>query len=167
MHHIKTRAQLAEAIWRMEQAGAGWHVPLLRAVLGGTIRAVFVAPGSRVPRSLLDMSRHPRPLVVVLAGDGGGPAEPDAFPQARRLLRWARFIILHGTGGEASHYALAAEAAIQARRVLLVETTSAALPAWFAAKSEVAPATPGIGWAVPPGKPAHPINGAPAGTVLQ
>ncbi len=167
LHRIKTRAQMAEAVRRMEQAGAGWHVPLLRAVMAGDLRAAFVAPGSRVPLSLLDMTRHPRPLAVVLMGDGGGPAEPAAFPQARRLLRWARFIVLHGAGGDAWHYGLAAAAAARFRRVVIAETTSAALPAWFALKAEVAPATPGIGWTVPPGQPAHPINAAPAGAVLQ
>jgi hypothetical protein len=38
LHHIKTRAQKANTIRRMQQAGAGWHVPLLRAAMAGDLR---------------------------------------------------------------------------------------------------------------------------------
>lgn len=169
LHRFDTRAQMAEAILRMEQAGAAWHVPLLRAAMAGDLRLAFVPPGSRLPLAMLDMRRHPRPLVVVLAGDGGtgGPAGPDAFPQARRLLLWARYALLHGAGGMAWHYTLAAEAAARFRRVVVAETTGAALPAWIELKAAVAPDTPSLAIAVPPGRPAHPLCTAPAGMVVQ
>lgn len=158
---------MAETIRRMEQAGAGWHVPLLRAAMAGDLRFCILQPGQRLPLSQLDMQRHPRPFAVILGGDAGGPAGPDAFPQARRLLRWAAGIVLHGAGGEARHYGAVAEAAMLLRRVALVETTTAALPQWLALKAEVAPATPALVVEVPPGKPAHPTMTAPAGAVIQ
>lgn len=165
--HIKTRAQMAEALRRFEQAGDTWHSPLIRAAMAGTLRFTILPPGARVPLSILDMQRDPRPLVVVVGGDAGGPATPDAFPQSRRLMRWAAFIMLHGAGGEPQHYAVAVEAASRVRRVLIVETTGAALPAWVALKAELARCTPGLGVMVPPGEPAHPREAPPPGVPLQ
>ena len=165
--NIKTPTQMAEYLRRMEQAGDTWHSPLIRAAMAGALRFVVVSAGARVPLPILDMQRNPVPLVVIVGGDAGGPALPDAFPQARRLMRWAGFIFLHGTGGEAWHYALAAEAAAQVRRVLIVETTGAALPAWVALKAEVAGRTPSLGFKVRPGMPAHPHEKPPAGVPLQ
>ena len=165
--HIQTPAQMAEYLRRMEQAGDTWHSPLIRAAMAGALRFVVVSHGARLPLSVLDLQRNPVPLVVIVGGDAGGPAAPDAFPQARRLMRWAGFILLHGTGGEAWHYAIAAEAAAQVRRVLIVETTGAALPAWVALKADVASRTPSLGLKVPPGMPAHPHEAPPAGVPLQ
>lgn len=164
--HIKTRAQMAEAIRRFEQAGDTWHSPLLRAAMAGALRFTILPPGARVPLRILDMQRDPRPLVVVVGGDAGGPATPDAFPQARRLMRWAGFVMLHGAGGEAFHYAVAVQAAVLVRRVLIVETTGAALPAWVALKADVAPRTPTLGVKVRPGD-AHPREAPPAGATIQ
>jgi hypothetical protein len=161
---ITKLAQMADAAVMLRQAGADWHVPLIRAAMCGDIRFAMVPPGSRLPLRLLDMTREPRPFVVVLNGDGGGPAEPDAFPQARRLFQWARFAMLHGAGGNPFHYQCAVEAARVVGRVVIAETTGAALPAWVALKQATAPTTPGL--VIEPRGP-HPINTAPAGTVVQ
>jgi hypothetical protein len=165
--HIKTRAQMAEALHRFEQAGDTWHAPLIRAAMAGTIRFAILAPGARVQLRILSMRHDPRPLVMVVGGDTGGPATPDAFPQARRLIRWARFVVLHGAGGEPGHYRSAVEAAQRLQRVLIVETTGAALPTWVALKREVAGETPGLIVMVAPGKPAHPREAPPLGVPLQ
>lgn len=164
---IRSRLRMADMIARMEAAGAGWHVPLIRAAMAGDLRAVFLPPGMRAPRDMLDTAPPRRPLAVILGGDGSAPAAPAAFPQAVRLLRWSRFIVLHGAGGEAWHYAFIAGATVQWRRCLVVETTSAGLPEWLALRMRVAPHTPGMGWAVPPEDGVHPVAAAPAGTVLQ
>ena len=165
--HIQTPAQMAEYPRRMEQAGDTWHSSLIRPAIADAPRFVVISQGARLLLSVLDLQRKPVPLVVVVGGDASGPATPGAFPQARRLMRWAGSIFLHGTGGEAWHYALAVEAATQVRRVLIVETTGAALPTWVALKAEVAGRTPSLGFKVPPGMPAHPHEKPPAGVPLQ
>ena len=72
-------------------------------------------------------------------------------------------LLLHGARGEAWHYGLSVEAAALLRRMLIVETTGAALSAWASLKGE----TPGLIVQVPAGNPAHPCETAPAGAVLQ
>ncbi len=167
LSHIKTRAQMAEALRICEQAGDTWHAPLIRAAMVGDIRFTILPPGTRLPLAMLDMPRQLRPLLVLAGGDAGGLATPHAFPQSRRLMRWAGFTILHGAGGEAWHYTMAAEVALHARRVLIVETSGAALPAWIALKAEVVPGTPGLVFKVPPGRPAHPCEAPPPGARVQ
>jgi hypothetical protein len=167
-HLLESPAQMAQFAVRMQQAGAGWHAPLLRAAMSGDLRLLMVPPGRSVPLAVLDPQRDHRPLVVILCGDGVPPqGTPDDFPQARRLMRWAGFVMLHGAAGEAWHYGLAAELATVSRRVLIVETTGSDLPAWIDLKNRLAPRTPSIGWKVPDGQPQHPINAAPAEAVIQ
>ena len=59
------------------------------------------------------------------AGDG-----PEAWPLARRLVRWARALILHGAGDELWHYEIANREAEVHSASLLVECEGNALDAW-------------------------------------
>lgn len=161
-----TGARLADLAVKATQAGADWHLPLFRAALRGELAFAIVPPGARLPLRMLDPVRHSLPLVVVLSGDGLVPAGLGDFAQAHRLLRWARFILLHGAGGEAFHYEVATEAARQTGRVLVVETTSGLLPAWIALRLRLAADTPSLVVATKPGV-IHPCEAAPAGTVMQ
>lgn len=164
---LKTRAQMAEVAVRLEQAGAGHHVPLIRAAMAGALRFAVISPGSALPLRLLDMARDSRPLAVILADDGDKPTGPDGFPQARRLLRWAAAILIHATGGEPIHYAAAAQATVLVRRFLLIETDTARQAAWCALRRAVAPRTPGAVLTVPPGALPHPHLAVPAGEAVQ
>ncbi|MBX6747469.1 MAG: hypothetical protein IRY87_36020 [Acetobacteraceae bacterium] len=164
---LKTRAQMAEVAVRLEQAGAGHHVPLIRAAMAGALRFAVISPGSALPLRLLDMARDSRPLAVILADDGDKPTGPDGFPQARRLLRWAASIFIHATGGQPIHYAAAAQVTMLVRRFLLIETNTAHEAEWCDLRRAVAPRTPGVVLTVPPGAPPHPHLAVPAGEVVQ
>lgn len=135
-------ARISGAIAAMQAARQAHHVPLLRAVLAGEIALAVLRPGESLPLSLLEPTRFRQPLVVVLAGDDGLDGQhncgPEGWRQSRRLLRWARWTILHATGGEAWHYAMAVDAARHLGRVLVAECATATLPAWQALKREVA-----------------------------
>jgi hypothetical protein len=52
------------------------------------------------------------------------------FPDADRLMKWARRVMIHAMGGEAAHYQLAVDAARNHGRVLLIETRTAHEVAW-------------------------------------
>jgi len=160
--------RFAEAIVRLQQAGDTWHVPLFRAAMVGAIGFAIVAPGERIPARLLKFDR--RPLVLVLGADGGingaEQAGPDRFPGAWRAFTWARRIMLHGTGGEATHYGVAVAAATKTGRCLIVETDTARLPEWEALSKRHAARTPTLVVRTRPGA-VHPLMTAPAGTVMQ
>ncbi len=162
---IRTAEKMAELAVKLHQAGAGWHGPLLRAAMAGELRLLMVPPGERIPLRLLDPMRDPRPLVVLLSGDGIKPVGPEGFPQAARLFRWARFLMLHGAGGEAAHYELAADAARATGRVVIAECIAAHLPDWLAFRAAHVPRTPSL--AIEARDGLHPIHTAPAGAVMQ
>jgi hypothetical protein len=74
-----------------------------------------------------------RPTVILIGDDPGAPdgmGGPDAWRCTRSLGRWARGVLVHGTGGQAAHYAGAVRAARQLGRVALIETTSVHAQAW-------------------------------------
>jgi hypothetical protein len=163
---INDPAAIADHIVRSEAAGYGHAAPLLRAAAAGQLAAAFALPGCRLPLRVLDAGRWRGPVVAVLAGDVQPSAGPGDFPQARRLLAWSRWTMLHGTGGEPWHYAAVVEAALRFRRVLLVECASATLPAWKALRADVAPDTPGLVIQPPPAG-LHPHHAPPPGMVFQ
>ncbi|WP_237214206.1 hypothetical protein [Falsiroseomonas oryziterrae] len=168
--HIPTLSkaeQISRLIGVAHQAGELHEAVWLAAVQRGEIAAAAVEPGGRIPLRVLDTQPGQRPLLILLRGDGVTPVGPDGFPQARRILRWARAIILHGAGAEPQHYATAVASAMATGRAVIVETTTAHLPAWRAVRDRVAANTPTLQIETRPGEPAHPVNTAPTGAVLQ
>lgn len=135
--------------------GRTYVLPMLQACLQGHVRLLFIAPGQGFPLSTLDRVKDPRPLIVILGGDGLNAQGPDGFPRAVRLLRWASRIMLHGTGGEPGHYQLAVQGALATGRCLLVESRGDHLPAWVELRAKVAPNTQTLILKTPPGAPPH------------
>lgn len=142
-------ARISAAISAIQAAREAHHAPLLRALLADEIALAVLAPGERLPLATLDPCRFRKPLVVLMGGDGAAAdgsrdCGPEGWRQSRRLLRWARWTLLHATGGEEKHYERAVEAARRFRRVLLVECGTATLPAWLALRDEVTPGCAGV-----------------------
>jgi pimeloyl-ACP methyl ester carboxylesterase len=162
---VSDRAGLAETIVRAEQAGKRHVVPVLRAAAAGMINAGFVMRGH--PFAMRPMKRGRRPVLIILGDDDHQATGPAGWPQAERLLRWARLVVLHGAGGEPQHYAAAVLAAQEHRRVLMIETSSGQIEAWRRLIGRVQPRVRGITIAIPAAAPPHPMERAPAGTVLQ
>lgn len=160
-----TDAELAQTIVAAEQAGAAHIVPVLRMVRTGGLHFILPLRGATVPMRRL--KTLDRPALVQIGDDDDTPTGPSGWPQAERLLRWCRFCVLHAAGAEPVHYAAAAMAALVHRRVLLIETTTAHERAWAALIRRVRPGQRGFIVRVPRGQPAHPIQGAPPGVVLQ
>ena len=166
-YECKTQAQMAKAVVRLQQAGACYHIPLVRAAGAGALRFAIVAPGGRLRLDLLDMQRDRRPLAVILGDDGLAPTGPDGFPQARRLMRWAASIVIHAAAGQPEQYAAVAVATTICRRLVLVECSTAHQADWMALRQNVAPGKPGLLIKVPDGQPPHPQWQVPAGSVMQ
>jgi hypothetical protein len=108
-------------------AGYGFRNPIYRAALAGDAALVELMPGTRIPREVL---WRDAPTIVVANDDAGRSNGVGDFPDADRLMKWARRVMIHAMGGEAGHYQLAADAARNHGRVLLVETRTAHEVAW-------------------------------------
>jgi hypothetical protein len=158
-------AEIAGMITRAEQAGETNIIEVLRPAAAGAIDAAFVYRGARL--SMRQLKSTGRPALAILGDDDYASTGPAAWPDAVRLLRWARFVILHGAGGEAAHYAAAVIAAQEHHRALLIETDTAHLEAWRALSSRIRPNGLGLIIVTRPDAPPHPTMRAPAGAVMQ
>ena len=127
---IRDLETINRIIRAQESAGYAFRNPIYRAALAGDLGAIVeVLPGGRVPREALWSDAA---TVAVIADDAGLSRGPADFPDAERLFAWARRVMIHAAGGEAFHYEWTVKAARIFRRVLMVETTTAAEPAWMA-----------------------------------
>ncbi|MBP0466212.1 hypothetical protein J5Y09_19960 [Roseomonas sp. PWR1] len=125
---ISDRARISAVIGWQEAAGYGFRNALYRAVLAGDLALVELLPRSRLPREALWSKA---PTVIVVGDDAGISSGPADFPDAGRLFPWAPRVMIHAAGGELRHYEWVVAAAQIFRRVLLIETTTAAEPAWM------------------------------------
>lgn len=148
------REDIARMIGQAELAGAGFYTPLLRRVMQGELNACAPMRHTAMP-PLYRLGKKGRPLVVIIGDDDYRPAGPDTWACADKLRAWASFAVVHGTGGRPEHYAMAAEMAMQVRRLLLIETTSAAAQDWAGFLRERTPILPFMGVLPPVG--AHPV----------
>ena len=147
------REDIARVIGHAEMAGAGFYVPLLRRVMNGDLNLIWPQRDTVQP-PFYRLGKSGRPLVVVVGDDDYRPAGPATWACADKLRTWAAFAIIHGTGGRPEHYAMAGAAAMDVRRLLLIETTSAAAQDWAAFLHERSPQLPFMG-VLPPVGP-HP-----------
>ncbi len=140
---LTSRTAIAETIVRMEAAGEGFRTPLFRAAATGRLAVATAIGGAPVLARLL---KQGRPTVVVLADDHPDAIGPEAWPQARKLLRWA-------------------SAAVASRRLLLVEMELRHMQAWGRLAERELPRLKLL--RIEPINGQHPVPGAPAGTVIQ
>lgn len=153
---VNNWSDLIGAIVASEQAGAIGQAHLLRALAAGRIAFLPLRPdtsSSNFKAFLRGTAR--RPAVALIGDDDGMDRGPPAWRLAERAIRWARGIVLHGTGGEVEHYEAAIQGAEVAGRVLVVECGSATLAAW-AALSAAAPHRPNVLVIRPPPGGTHP-----------
>jgi hypothetical protein len=124
------------AISRFQLAGAGHRVPLLRALYEGRIAHLELqrSGSAGLFKRWAAMIRLPG---MVLLGDDDHAVNdgPDAWPIARRVLRWARFVLIHGGAGAPEHYELAIQLTKQHGRLVLVESASTRISDWEDAAS--------------------------------
>jgi hypothetical protein len=122
-----SRDVIAENIAQQEAGGEGFRVPLFRAAQAGLLAVATVIGGEPVISWIL---KRQKPTAVVLLDDQPSATGPDAWPQARKLARWAHLVALHATGGQVEHYAHFAQHAVRHGRLLIVEIELRHLDAW-------------------------------------
>jgi hypothetical protein len=153
---INTRDDIPPAIARLQAAGAWHRVGLLQAVYHGLIDHTELHRGTsaRYFKRWAAASCQPA-LALVGDDDHETPDGPDTWPLAPRVLRWARFILIHGGAGRPEHYEHAIALTGTFRRVLMVECSSRNIPAWQAAAERWAVGAQGLTMQPPSGFP-HP-----------
>lgn len=124
---LREPAAISALIAASTAAGEGFRAPLLRAAAAGELAIAAAVAGTPIPARILKQ-RHP--TVLLLTDDCPSATGPVAWPQARKLVRWAARIVLHGTGGQPEHYSLIAAAAVRVGQVLVVECQQRHLSAW-------------------------------------
>jgi hypothetical protein len=148
------RQDIARIIAQAEQAGISYYTGLLRDVQRAELNMIVPMRDTVMP-PLYRLGKQGRPLIVLLGDDDYRSAGPQTWACAAKLRDWAAFAIIHGTGAERWHYDMASAAARNVRRLLLIETTSAAAQDWAAFLHERSPKLPFLGILPPDG--AHPV----------
>ena len=96
------------------------------------------------------------PALALLGDDDHAtPDGPDTWPGARRVLAWARFILIHGGAGHPEQYEHAIALTCLHKRLVLIECASANIEAWKAAARRWGMGGEGLVMQPPPGFP-HP-----------
>lgn len=160
--NMGARTAMDAAIARLLQTHEAFRVPLLRAARDGALSFAMAENGRAVPASFLKPSR---PRLVILADDHPGAAGPDAWPQARELMRWAHSAVFHAAAGDPFDYAMIAGATVACGWLLLVEMELRHMQAWGRLAECELPRLNLL--RIEPKDGQHPIQGAPAGAVLQ
>lgn len=157
------RRVLADMIGRARQMGEGWRIPVLQAAYQGLVNLYTVQGGAPVPSRLFKLQH---PTIVIVADDIPEATGPGRWPQARKILRWANGVILHGTGGAAQHSVIAVEMALALGRVVQIEMEARQHEAWLALALPHRPRLALLNIMPPPGGQ-HPTQGAPRGETVQ
>ncbi len=129
MNSISSRAEIAEMIARSHTMGCGYLAHLLRPVMAGNINLIMPLRDTAMP-PFYRMQKQGKPVVVLVGDDDYQPAGPDTWACAAKLRSWATFAIVHGTGAQDHHYKAAAALTFVHKRLLMIETTSAAAQLW-------------------------------------
>ncbi len=144
------------AIARLQAAGIVHRIPFLQSLYHGQIAHLEMHRHSsaRLFKQWAAMARLPA-LALLGDDDHATPDGPDTWAVAPRVLRWARFIVVHGGAGRPEHYEHVLALTAVHRRVVMVECSSANIAAWQAAAEQWAVSARGLTMQPPAGCP-HP-----------
>ncbi len=155
MSGIRTPGEFARLIAMSDSIDGGCLTELLRPASRGELNLI-VPMRDTVQLPFYRMSKRGRPIVVVVGDDDYQTTGPDGWACADRLRNWAAFAIVHGTGGQRQHYAMAAAMAAEMRRLVFIETSTAGAQLWAGFLAERTPALPFMGL-LPSDGGAHPV----------
>jgi len=153
---INTRDDIPPAIAKLQAAGVRHRVPLLQAVYHGRVAHAELHRGTSTRYFKLWAAMVRLPALALLGDDDHAvPDGPDAWPLAPRVLRWARFVVVHGGAGRPEHYEHVLALTAVHQRVAMIESSSANVSAWQAAAERWAVGAQGLIMQPPLGCP-HP-----------
>lgn len=155
MSGISTPAEFARLIALSESMGDGYMTELLRPASRGDLTLMLPSRGTVQP-PFYRLAKKRRPIVALVGDDDYQTTGPDGWACADKLRAWAGFAVVHGTGAQRHHYAMAAAMAAEVGRLLLIETSSDGAQQWAAFLHERIPALQFMG-VLPPAPGSHPV----------
>ncbi len=151
---ITQRGQFARMIEVAQTAGFPHMVELLRPAMRGELN--LISPDRQsLSLPFYRVEKRGRPVVTIVSDDDYQPGGPHTWASAEKLRNWARFALVHGSGAEPEQYRMIAAMALQVRRFLLIETSSAAAQEWGAFLAQRTPKLPMV--AILPRDGIHPV----------
>ena len=149
-------ADIPTAIATMQAAGADHRIPLMQGLYHGRIAHLELHRDGSARQFKMWAAMSRLPAVLLLGDDDHAEqAGPDTWPIAPRVLRWARFVLIHGGAGRPEHYEYAINLAGTFRRLAMIECSSGNVGAWRQAAERWAVNAAGQVMQPPPGFP-HP-----------
>ena len=121
------KAKVGQAL-DLARRAAPHQVPLLEAAYFGLISMAVIRRESPFPARTLEGFN--RPSIVLIGDDDGLDTGPNGWACRTRLPGWARYAVIHASGGEAVHYTAAVLMALEVQRLVFVETGTANFEAW-------------------------------------
>ena len=148
--------QEADMLVARASVAAPHMVPLLRDMAAGSLTLAAIARGSQSvsPKA---WQRAGKPVVAILADDDHGSTGPAGFPVARKLLRWARGLVVHAAAGHAWQYQMAADLALAVGSCVIVETSTSCADEWLAFAQQAAYPRRHISFGFRPEAGPHPV----------
>jgi hypothetical protein len=126
---VSTRDAMEKIISRLPDVGEAWRIPYFRAAQDDRLALVMASHGQRLATRILNDAR---PTLLILADDQPAATGPAGWPQAKKLMAWARGVILHAAAADASYSQIAVTGTIDTGRMLMVECSSRHHPEWLA-----------------------------------
>lgn len=142
---------IPRAISLMQQAGVP-RCPALQALYQGRIAHLEVQRTGSTKLFKVWAKAVRLPALALIGDDDHATSDgPTTWSVAPRLLRWAKFVLIHGGAGMPSHYEYAVTMTELFGRVLMIECSSANITAWQEAASKWAVGAQGQVLQPPPG----------------
>jgi len=128
---LSTPDAIRRAIARLYALGCTTDLPtiLREGVLAGGCGLVGI-PGRDTAFPAAKLATLRKPAILLIGDDDDAASGPLTWRCAKQAGRWAAAVMVHGAAAKAEHYHAAIGAAALARRVLLIETSSAHAMVW-------------------------------------
>src|ERR1700693_879960 len=125
---VSDAGAIAQVTAMASASGYAHTVPLLEAARSGLIQLVVVPRQAHWPKRQL--KRCTKPTLILLGDDDYQSSGPQGWASAQEARDWCVRAMLHGSGGNGGTYRKALYDCLEARRYVLVETSSAQMEAW-------------------------------------
>ncbi|WP_148299289.1 hypothetical protein [Komagataeibacter kakiaceti] len=128
LNRIRT-TEVPEIINALQVAGLHERAILFQAVARGEIAMLGADNRGKMP--LKDLRACGVPSITFLSANEPGKERPQDFDDLRRILAWARFVVIHAQHERSSDYEAILNLTRDCGRLLLIETSLPHITMWL------------------------------------